>query len=97
MVVIHRGDRRDQDAGEGADQRRQREAELAGERRRDAHQARPGAVHRGGAQGLAVNGALEEEIKADDQQRRGDDDKNGLPLQRSVRQLEADVGEHWRP
>jgi len=95
-VVVDRGDRRDQDAGEGADGGSQRKAQLAGEDGGNAHQAGAGAVHRGGAQGLAVDGPFKEEIEADDEQGRGDDDQDGLPLQRRTGQFEADVGEGRR-
>ena len=96
-IVVDGRDRCDQDAREGADRCREGEAQLAGQYRRNPHQAGPRAVHRGGAQRLAVDGALEEEIKSDDQKGRGDDNQNGLPLQRRVSQFEADVGKCRRP
>ena len=43
-VVVNGGDRRNQDAGEGTDGSGQREAEFAGEGRRNAHQAGAGTV-----------------------------------------------------
>ncbi len=65
-IIVNGGDRRDQDAGKRPNGRSQREAQLAGQHRRNAHQPGTGAVHRGGAQRFAVDGALKEEIQADD-------------------------------
>ena len=66
-VVIDGGQRRHQQAGQRADQCGDPKGLPTGQRRRDAHQAGAVAVDGSGQQGLAGQGAVEEQEEADDQ------------------------------
>eukprot|EP01022_Parablepharisma_sp_SALTPOND_P035227 TRINITY_DN945_c0_g1_i1.p1 TRINITY_DN945_c0_g1~~TRINITY_DN945_c0_g1_i1.p1 ORF type:complete len:1221 (+),score=475.85 TRINITY_DN945_c0_g1_i1:429-4091(+) len=95
-VIKDGAHRADQHARQSTDKRCHGKGQLARQRRGDTHQPRPQAVHRRGAQGLAIQGAAGEQPQRHQQRHGGHHHHHGLRAQGELRQVPALIPEGRR-